>query len=146
MSKKEFIDRWNNLGEKAIAEALVVAAPKYSPERYLKELILEEENEHLANKRLSVLESILIKDEEEQVEIKINQLKPLRDQYLRDTDHSQLADAPYSSEEKKLYRRYRHYLRELPLVIRNGHSKGYEVVSFKEWKEDQIKFPNWDVR
>lgn len=61
-------------------------------------------------------------------------LKLKRNEYLKNTDFSQLADAPFSSEEKLEYRQYRTYLRDLPAQYNNDNITSYVVLTFEQWK------------
>ena len=136
MDKKEwFISRWKALGD--MEDVLAVAAPAYKePKQYLKELILEEENETLADKRLTVLENIVKINFEEVLKIKLKRLRFDRDSQLRETDYTQLGDSPISNENKKMYREYRLYLRELPFYVESNRIRLEEAkVTLLEWSK-----------
>jgi hypothetical protein len=60
-------------------------------------------------------------------------LRLKRDEELRKTDYTQLADAPVSSKEKKFYRDYREYLRNLPLCYNSETILKYKIMSYDEW-------------
>lgn len=105
-----------------------------NPHLYFKEQILDEVNHGLAEQRLSALEV------QEQLEISKSQLSvqnevlKIRQQYLDSTDFTQLADAPFTSEEKAEYREYRQYLRDYPALISGGQMLQHDVMLFDEWK------------
>jgi len=61
-------------------------------------------------------------------------LRHKRNIKLLETDYTQLADSPYSSDDKKKYREYREYLRNLPNNYNEGTIINFKVMSFKEWK------------
>lgn len=61
-------------------------------------------------------------------------LREERDKILQSTDYTQLADAPISSEVKRLYREYRQYLRKLPNGYNDEYITHYKIETFKEWK------------
>ena len=61
-------------------------------------------------------------------------LREERDKILKSTDYTQLADAPISSEVKRLYREYRQYLRKLPNSYTDEYIAYYKVESFIEWR------------
>ena len=133
MDTTGFKDRFEALGD--IEELLKVAAPQYrSPQVYFEELIANEKDKKLAEKRLRVLEDMLVRDEEERAEKALERLVRERNELLKETDWTQLPDVPLTQEDKKLYRKYRQYLRELPQDIKSGKLK-CELKKFKEWKE-----------
>jgi hypothetical protein len=118
-----------------IEELLSVAAPQYRcPEVYFKELILEEENRTIAEKRLRVLEDMLAGDNKEKVRLALERLRRERNLLLKETDWTQLPDVPLEQKEKKAYRKYREYLRNLPSDIELGRLK-QELLKYKEWKK-----------
>lgn len=61
-------------------------------------------------------------------------LREKRDKLLRDTDYTQLADAPIKPDAKKMYREYRQYLRRLPNGYNDEHIRSYKIESFREWR------------
>lgn len=71
--------------------------------------------------------------EQKSPEEHFNSLRIKRDAKLTETDFSQLADSPFSSEEKLQYRNYRTYLRNLPLQYNNESVANFEVKTFEEW-------------
>lgn len=132
MNDKEwFQTRWLRLGD--VTDLLKVAAPGYTePNEFYKKLILEEEDSKLADKRLSVLETLKLNNEEDQNKLKLERLRMDRDKLLIESDKTQLSDYPLSSEEKTLYRKYRKYLRDLPKKAID--SKNYIVMAYPDWK------------
>lgn len=138
MEKEDwFKKRWKRLGD--VSELLKVAAPQYKePHKYFKELILEEENTELADRRLKVLESLVIIDKEAQLEIELERLRVERDEALRKTDYTQLPDVPMASSKKQEWRAFRQYLRDLPKLVQNKQLE-IGVVSFEEWLDWKAK-------
>lgn len=61
-------------------------------------------------------------------------LRSSRTKVLRDTDWTQLADAPLTSEQRTHYREYRQYLRDLPLNYNNQSIADWNIMEFEEWK------------
>ncbi len=59
------------------------------------------------------------KEEEKNLERALSDLRNKRDQLLRETDFTQLEDAPLNNEEKEAYRTYRQELRDLPETTEN---------------------------
>jgi hypothetical protein len=62
-------------------------------------------------------------------------LRFYRNQSLRETDFTQLADAPIDNKLKSFYRLYRKYLRDLPSNFNSETVKEAKVMNFKEWKD-----------
>lgn len=62
-----------------------------------------------------------------------SRLRKEREVKLAQTDFSQLADAPFTSEEKMQYRSYREYLRNLPLQYNNSNIENYSVKTFEQF-------------
>lgn len=62
-------------------------------------------------------------------------LRAERDVILKGLDYTQLADAPFSSMEKKHFREYRQYLRNLPQSHCDEYTIcNYKIMNFVEWK------------
>ena len=61
-------------------------------------------------------------------------LRSERDVILASLDFTQLADAPITSDQKRLYREYRDYLRKLPSQYNDETVVNYKIESFQEWK------------
>lgn len=133
MDYTEWELRFKALGD--IEELLKVAAPQYrSPLEYFNKLIKEEPNKNIAEKRLRVLEDLKVNNEEERIKLALDRIIRTRDKSLKDTDWTQLADVPLDSLEKKNYRSYRSYLRDLPKNVKSGKLE-VKCMSFKEWKK-----------
>ena len=58
-------------------------------------------------------------------------MRSLRDEYLAYYDYTQLADAPYSEEEKKVFADYRQYLRD---YTKSENWWLEAPKSFEEWQ------------
>ena len=144
--KKEwFKKRWSRMAIESLEESLKVAAPQYKdPTVFFKELVLEEENEDLADKRLSVLENLILQDKASKKEVEMERVRLERNRMLHMTDFSQLADVPLSNDEKKSYRQYRRYLRELPVLIERDQVLDFKVLTYEEWKRNPPKFEGWN--
>lgn len=59
----------------------------------------------------------------------------LRNLALKECDWTQLADVKLGTEEKKLWRGYREYLRNLPSLHNDETIGNARICSFEEWKE-----------
>lgn len=58
-----------------------------------------------------------------------------RDLRLTETDWTQVADSALTIDERKEYRSYRNYLRDLPLLHDNTTILGAKVYCFEDWKK-----------
>lgn len=144
--KHWFKTRWDRMGEEALRDVLKVASPQYvDPEIYFEELILEEEDETIADKRLTVLENLILQDKASKMEVEMERVRLERNRMLQLTDFSQLADVPLSNEEKKKYRQYRRYLRELPKLIEREQVLEFKVLSYTEWCNKPVVFEGWNL-
>lgn len=124
-----FRERFDALGD--IEELLSVAAPQYrSPEAYYEDLIANEKDKNLAEKRLRVLEDLLARTDEEKAEKALERLRRERNQILKDTDWTQLPDVPLDATQRKFYRKYREYLRVLPEKVK---VLGDRLLTYEEW-------------
>lgn len=127
--------RFKALGD--LSEFLSVASPEYkNPEVYLQKLILEEPNLLLAEKRVATLEKVTSQAKGVSVNrdaIKLQKLRIDRLEALRKTDWTQLPDVPLTSDEKKTFREYRAYLREMPQKIARLQLLSYEVPNLEEY-------------
>lgn len=144
--KHWFKTRWDRMGEGALRDVLKVASPKYTdPEIYFEELIFNEEDENLADKRLTVLENLILQDNASKMEVEMERVRLERNRMLQLTDFSQLADVPLSNEEKKKYRQYRRYLRELPKLIEREQVLQFKVLTYQEWCNKPVVFEGWNL-
>jgi hypothetical protein len=58
-----------------------------------------------------------------------------RERYLKNTDYTQLADAPLATNDRKLYREYRKYLRDVATYYNDSTILQAKVMTFEEWRE-----------
>ena len=140
MNKKQwFKQRWEKLGD--LTELLKVASPEYrDPDKYLKELILEEEDEDIADRRLRALEGQLLITKSAKMEVELQRVRLERNKMLLNTDWTQVSDAPLSSSGRQLYREYRQYLRDIPELFDRDQILELEVMDFNTWKENKPKY------
>lgn len=132
MDNTEWEQRFKALGD--IEELLKVAAPQYrSPKEYYEKLIKNEPNVKIAEKRLRLLEDLRVKNKEDKLRLELDRVVRERNSILKDTDWTQLADAPLDSNQKKLYRKYRQYLRDLPEGIQKS-TLDMECMLFDKWR------------
>lgn len=116
-----------------ITGLLVIIAPQYNhPKVYFEELIEKESDLEIAEKRVVLFEYLSKLDEINRGNKQLEVLREERDKALKDTDWTQLPDSPLTTEEKRYYRKYRFYLRDLPSKA-ESKGFGYNVKSFDEW-------------
>ena len=71
-------------------------------------------------------------------EKKKEEIRLIRDSYLRDTDkYVLIPDYPITDEERELYKAYRVYLRDYPESSENWYES--EPLTFEKWKEQEDK-------
>lgn len=75
------------------------------------------------------------KNKKDKYQEAFEKLRVKRNQKLQATDYTQLADAPLSAQEKKLFREYRNYLRSLPKLHNENSIEKAEVPSFEHFLE-----------
>lgn len=130
-----------------IEELLKAAAPQYQdPKEYYRQLIENEPNQKLAERRLRILEDLSTEDEQEKLELQMSRIRRERDEMLKNSDWSQLADAPLSAVEKKKYRKYREFLRDLPVSIKTHRVKPivYNYTQWEKWLESIRHTPGYE--
>ena len=80
--------------------------------------------------------------EEEAEELRfIREQRKIRNELLSDTDYTQIADAPLTSQEKQEYREYRKYLRLYPKLWKHRMLKTETVMTKKDWEKDKPIIP-----
>ena len=131
MDNTEWELRFKALGD--IEGLLKVAAPQYrSPQDYFTELIINEEDKNIADKRLKVLEDLSAKSEEDKLKLELERVVRKRDKVLQESDWTQLADAPLDNVSKRKFRAFRHYLRDLPKNVLSGKNES-KCMKYSEW-------------
>lgn len=65
--------------------------------------------------------------------------KEKRLEILRDTDYTQLPDVPITTEQRKIYRVYREYVRNKKNNYKDENIHEWKILTFEEFK--QMKFP-----
>ena len=134
----EFCERWEKLFDKNHSFHQVV---KDEPNKdiWFKKNIMEYKDVNKAEELMSAIEKVDIKakrDYEINITLETEQrLRKSRNEYLTLTDRTQLPDFPLSQDERKLYREYRQFLRDLPVSIRRKEYILKRVVNFEEWKK-----------
>lgn len=70
-------------------------------------------------------------------EKKQEEIRSIRNSYLRDTDKYIVTDYPITDEGRELYKAYRVYLRDYPESSENWYES--EPLTFEKWKEQEYK-------
>jgi len=65
--------------------------------------------------------------------------KEKQKQLLKDTDFSQLPDVNISTEERRIYRKYREYVRNKSNDYKDNNIHNWKILTYKEFK--QLKYP-----
>ena len=107
-----------------------------NPVKYLKDMIKDSSKD---DEIRTIIKSILIAKEEYYSSLTddtisdVERMKLDRCKFLLETDFTQLADAPFTSAEKALYREYRQYLRDLPMIYKNAQILEPIAMNFDDW-------------
>ena len=94
--------------------------------------LIENRIQKITNEHKKIIECIK-REEAESKKKTMENLRLSRNRKLKDSDYTQLSDAPISSEVKKQYKKYRQHLRDLPYLIRVKAKLDYKVPTFEEW-------------
>ncbi len=117
-----------------------------NPEAWFRDLDMTDEEVGLLLKKLENSDYDInrrIQLEEEQREI--NNLRIVRNDFLYKTDWTQsVADSDLTPNEKKNYRLYRKYLKNLPKLIENKQVLDFNVMTFDEWYDNRPIFEGSD--
>ena len=70
---------------------------------------------------------------EDKSPIYFEELRKARSVKLSEYDWTQLADAPFTSDERSKYREYRQYLRDLPSQYSAESIHSWQIMEFDEW-------------
>ena len=140
---QDLINRWEELFDKNYSFHTVFKDVS-NKELYFKEKILEEVDYNLAEERMVAIEEVdakwKVEYEKQKYEEQFDVLRKQAWKYLRETDWSQAPDEPLDTEQKKEYREYRKYLRNIDLIWKNKQIKEHNVMNFEEWKKNPPKF------
>lgn len=139
--------RWNNLYDKRTLLSKLGYTVS-NPDLWFKELC-KNSSQNVIDKELKKFESldydIKLIHTKESLSVKLNDLRLERNNMLYSTDWTQaVSDSNLTSEEKKQYRLYRKYLRELPKLIEREQVLDYIVLSFEDWQNNMPIFENYN--
>ena len=66
------------------------------------------------------------------------EFRDYQNKILRDTDYTQLPDIPITTEERRIYRNYREYVRNKENDYRDDTIYTWKILSFDEYKQLKI--------
>ena len=118
---------------KAIKDNKIIAISDTDSEfKFMVKDSVEIDEEHATADFTMAGSEYVLNDDEKAIEVKKEQVRAIRNQYLSDTDKYMIVDFPISDEEREEYKGYREYLRNYTKI-----DKWYEKnpMIFDEWKE-----------
>ena len=95
---------------------------------------VEEDTEHTVSDYLQVNGEYVLTSSEEAIEQRKEQVRAVRNQYLKQTDEFMITDYPITDDERELYKQYRPYLRTYP-ECRDWYKANPKTL--EEWKSLQ---------
>ena len=114
-----------------------------SKDEYFKKMILEEEDHSMAEERLRAIEKAdseykkhCLKKIEQSDALEIAEVKKTMAAVLKESDWTQLVDAPLTTDQKKQWRSYRDYVRHVPKLWKRKQILELKVMSFEEWEKN----------
>ena len=96
---------------------------------------LEEDTEHSVSDYMQVNGEYVLASSDEAIEQRKEQVRAVRNSYLKQTDDFMIVDYPITSTQKSKYKRYRTYLRDYTLTENWWEN---EPLKFEEWSKAQI--------
>ena len=91
---------------------------------------VEEDTEHQLSDYIHCDGQFVLTVSDEAIEQRKEQVRTVRNQYLKQTDEFMIVDYPITDDERELYRQYRTYLRDYTLTDNWWVS---EPQKFEEW-------------
>ena len=95
---------------------------------------VEEDTEHQLSDYVHCDGQFVLTVSDEAIEKRKEQVRAVRNQYLKQTDEFMIVDYPITSTQKSKYKRYRTYLRDYTLT-ENWFE--HEPMSFADWSTSQ---------
>ena len=92
---------------------------------------VEEDTEHSVADYIHCDGQFVLTVSDEAIEQRKEQVRSVRNQYLKQTDEFMIVDYPITSTQKTKYKRYRTYLRDYTLTD-------------NWWKSEPLKFEEWN--
>ena len=109
---------------------------------------LEEDTEHQVADYIHCDGQFVLTVSDEAIEQRKEQVRSVRNQYLKQTDKYMITDYPISDEERELYKQYREYLRDYTLTENwwehspKDFSTWKEMLTEEEWNEPKEPDPS----
>ena len=97
--------------------------------------LLEEDTEHQLSDYIHCDGQFVLTVSDEAIEQRKEQVRSVRNQYLKQTDKFLLSDYPITSTQKTKYKQYRVYLRDYPDSSEDWFE--HEPMSFADWSTTQ---------
>ena len=92
---------------------------------------IEEDTEHQLSDYIHCDGQFVLTVSDEAIEQKKEDVRAVRNQYLKQTDKFMITDYPITSTQKTKYKQYRSYLRDYPDSSEDWFE--HEPMSFDEW-------------
>ena len=96
---------------------------------------VEEDTEHQLSDYIHCDGQFVLTVSDEAIEQRKEQVRAVRNQYLKQTDEFMIVDYPITSTQKTKYKQYRAYLRDYPDSSEDWFE--HEPMSFSEWSTSQ---------
>ena len=94
-----------------------------------------EDTEHQLSDYIHCDGQFILTVSDEAIEQRKEQVRAVRNMYLKQTDEFMIVDYPITSTQKSKYKRYRTYLRDYTLTENWWEN---EPLKFEEWSKAQI--------
>ena len=95
---------------------------------------IEEDTEHQLSDYIHCDGQFVLTSSDEAIEQRKEQVRAVRNQYLKQTDKYMITDYPVTDDERELYKQYREYLRDYTL---SENWWEHSPMTFEEWKSLQ---------
>ena len=92
---------------------------------------IEEDTEHTVSDYVHCDGQFVLTVSDEAIEQRKEQVRAVRNQYLKQTDEFMISDYPITSTQKTKYKQYRSYLRDYPDSSEDWFK--HDPMSFDEW-------------
>ena len=96
---------------------------------------VQEDNEHSVSDYMQINGEFVLTSSDEAIEQRKEQVRTVRNQYLKQTDEFMIVDYPITDEERELYKQYRAYLRDYPDSSEDWFE--HDPMSFADWSTSQ---------
>ena len=122
---------------KAIKDNKIIAISDTDSEfKFMVKDSVEIDEEHATADFTMAGSEYVLNDNEKAIEVKKEQVRAIRNQYLADTDLYMIIDFPISVEAREEYKGYRQYLRD---YTKEENWWDKEPMIFEQWKEIRVE-------